>query len=127
MSALFFVPPNELGFRVQSKRSIYGDWYDGTKAFFSDQFASLWWERMQSLQCTNPDRLKEQYRQNTSEDFKNLWEQQQAYYSQGYLITYPEMEMPGLELMHQNEDYLLYQLPTPKSQRPNLSCCACNN
>jgi Domain of unknown function (DUF6798) len=45
----FVVPPNLMGFRVESWRCIYGDWKDGTINFYSPQFGAEWLRRMQAL------------------------------------------------------------------------------
>lgn len=107
--AIVIVPPNELGFRVQSMRSCYGDWYDGTKAFFSEKYARYWWQRMSSLHCTDPARLKEQYSTNTAADFNKIWQNLSKEYSEGYVVTYPDMELQ-LPLAYENEGYKVYRL-----------------
>jgi hypothetical protein len=45
----FIVPPDHLGFRNRSERTIYGDWKDGTMAFWSPAFAREWLRRMKTL------------------------------------------------------------------------------
>jgi hypothetical protein len=47
--AIFVVPPSHEGFRVESERSIYGDWKDGTQAFFNADIGYKWLRRMQRL------------------------------------------------------------------------------
>lgn len=47
--AVFVVPPSHDGFRVESERSIYGDWKDGTQAFFNADVGHEWLRRMQKL------------------------------------------------------------------------------
>jgi hypothetical protein len=47
--AVFIVPPGHDGFRVESERSIYADWKDGTQAFFNADVGHEWLERMQRL------------------------------------------------------------------------------
>jgi hypothetical protein len=47
--AVFIVPPGHDGFRVESERSIYADWKDGTQAFFNAEVGGTWLERMHRL------------------------------------------------------------------------------
>jgi hypothetical protein len=49
INSLAIVPPSEAGFRVRSQRASYGDWFDGTKAFFSEEYAEYWLDHMSSL------------------------------------------------------------------------------
>ena len=46
---VFIVPPNRSGFRVESERTIYGDWKDGTQMFFNPDFGFEWFRRMKAL------------------------------------------------------------------------------
>ena len=48
-SDLFFVDPAFYSFRVYSKRSCYVTWGEGTRSFFSVNFALKWWNRVNSL------------------------------------------------------------------------------
>ena len=47
--AVFIVPPGHDGFRVESERTIYGDWKDGTQAFFNAEVGREWLKRMKRL------------------------------------------------------------------------------
>ncbi len=46
---VFIVPPTQYGFRIQSERTIYGDWYDGTLLNFNPEFGYEWFRRMKKL------------------------------------------------------------------------------
>jgi hypothetical protein len=48
---IFIVPPllATEGFRIESERTIYGDWKDGTQMFFNPSFGYTWFRRIQSL------------------------------------------------------------------------------
>lgn len=45
----FIVPPDQRGFRVDSHRSVYVDWNDGTQNFFNQAFGPAWLERMKHV------------------------------------------------------------------------------
>ena len=48
--ALFLTPTQPGGFRLHSRRSVVGEWRDGTQLFFCAGFAPTWWARMNELQ-----------------------------------------------------------------------------
>jgi len=48
--ALLLTPAHPGGFRVHGRRSIVGEWRDGTQLYFSADFAEPWWSRMADLQ-----------------------------------------------------------------------------
>jgi hypothetical protein len=54
----FIVPPGWMGFRVESERTIYGDWKDGTQTFFNPDFGREWLRRMKLLGYTPDLRTK---------------------------------------------------------------------
>lgn len=108
--AVFIEPPSQRGFRVESLRSSYGTWHDGTKAFFSENYTELWWSRMSSLQCTEPDQLADDYRKNRLADFQKIWSDLDSLHSEGYVICFPDMHLEGLDPAFENEDFLVYQL-----------------
>ena len=109
--AVFIEPPSQQGFRVESLRSSYGTWHDGTKAFFSENYAELWWSRMTRLKCTEPDALALDYRKNKAEDFLDIWTDLGELHSEGYVICFSDMRLNGLEPAFENEDFLVYKMP----------------
>lgn len=108
--AIFIEPPSQAGFRVESLRSSYGTWHDGTKVFFSEEYGELWWSRMKSLRCTNPNRLAKDYRLNTADDFRAIWSELKDMHSEAYVICYKDMQLNGLPLVYENSDFLIYKL-----------------
>ncbi|MEX1088280.1 MAG: endo-1,4-beta-xylanase [Phycisphaeraceae bacterium] len=49
-NAVFLTPASPGGFRINSQRSVVGEWRDGTQLYFSAGFAPTWWQRMNDLQ-----------------------------------------------------------------------------
>lgn len=113
--ALAIVPPSEPGFRVKSLRSSYGDWYDGTKAFFSEEYAEYWLDHMTQLNCTDPDNLKEDYSGLSSEDFLSIWNQESMKHSEGYVVHYADRSVEKLPVAFANKRYVIYQLPSKET------------
>jgi len=114
--ALAIVPPSEPGFRVKSMRSSYGDWYDGTKAFFSEEYAEYWLDHMSKLKCTKPETLKEDYSKLDSADFLKIWEIESDKHSEGYVVHFADRSIEKLPVAFANDKYVIYQLPS--KERP---------
>lgn len=113
--ALAIVPPSEPGFRVKSLRSSYGDWYDGTKAFFSEEYAEYWLDHMTKLNCTDPQTLKEDYSSLSSEDFLRIWNQESMKHSEGYVVHYADRSVEKLPVAFANKQFVIYQLPSKET------------
>tara|TARA_R110002050_G_scaffold256691_1_gene395750 strand:+ start:5056 stop:6678 length:1623 start_codon:yes stop_codon:yes gene_type:complete len=110
MNSLAIVPPAEAGFRVRSKRASYGDWFDGTKAFFSEHYAAYWLDHMKSLGCMDPETLQEDYRKLGREDFLSIWEKEQGKFSEAYVVCYADEALANLEPVFKNRRFAVYQL-----------------
>jgi hypothetical protein len=111
INSLAIVPPAEAGFRVRSKRASYGDWFDGTKAFFSEHYAAYWLDHMESLGCTDPETLKEDYRTLGKEDFLAIWEKEQGEFSEAYAVCYADEAIESWDPVFKNGRFAVYQLP----------------
>ncbi len=109
--SLVIVPPQQLGFRVYSQRSSYGDWYDGTKAFFSETYAAYWWEHMSKLNCTNPDSLVQDYRKNKADVFLKIAREEQKRFKNVYVIQYQESPL-ALPKVNEFGRFVVYRIPS---------------
>jgi len=110
-NSLAIVPPSQAGFRVRSQRASYGDWFDGTKAFFSEQYAEYWLDHMSQLGCTNPNTLSEDYQKLSHEDFQAIWEKEQSKFSEAYVVHYADKNIEKLDCVFKNDRFAIYQLP----------------
>jgi hypothetical protein len=110
--ALAIVPPAEAGFRVRSMRSSYGDWFDGTKAFFSEEYAEYWLDHMTNLNCTDPEQLVESYSALDRSDFMRIWDREEHKHSEGYIIHYANRSVEQLPVAFVNNRFVVYQLPS---------------
>ncbi|MEX0777567.1 MAG: DUF6798 domain-containing protein [Phycisphaeraceae bacterium] len=60
-SELFLTPAQPGGFRTHAHRSVVAEWRDGTQLYFSQDYADLWWQRMNDVQpgmLIAPDRTR---------------------------------------------------------------------
>jgi hypothetical protein len=90
----FIVPPGRRGFRVDSRRSIYVDWNDGTQAFFNQAYGDLWMERMHRAGFSGNDALLEQdYKTLKPTDFESI-AREMEFCSQVYAVLYAGSEAP---------------------------------
>ena len=108
--AMVIVPPSELGFRVRAQRSTYGDWFDGTKAFFSEEYARYWLDHMYSLDAYNPANLKAPYNGLQFEHVLSLGQELAEKNKEVYIIRYQESENYPIAESFSNETFKVYRL-----------------
>jgi len=114
INSLAIVPPLEAGFRVGSQRASYGDWFDGTKAFFSEEYAEYWLDHMTSLGCVRPDSLYQDYQKLRGTDFMKIWRQEKDDFSEAYVVHYANNKLENLDCVFRNEDFAVYRLEETK-------------
>ena len=105
---LFIVPPNYLGFRVESERTIYGDWKDGTQMFFNPEFGKEWIRRMKMIGYVDDNRLEETYRELNEQNFKNIALEQHQF-DKAFVVTFIKINL-NFPLVYQNEKFLVYEI-----------------
>ena len=114
--AVFIVPPGHDGFRVESERAIYGDWKDGTQAFFNLEVGREWLRRMQRLGyhaslpvrgLTGMDALDDAYRHLDREDIAAI--SGEIGTENVYLVDFVGLRrLPG-DAVYQNERYEVFR------------------
>lgn len=109
-NSLIITPPQTPGFRVESRRSVYVSWFEGTRSFFNESYARQWWQRLQSLGTTHPQSLPQQYRQNTAADFRRVAQPHTPKHEAIYVLTYRQHQL-DLTTVYKNKDWALYRLP----------------
>ena len=107
--ALIIVPPAEPGFRVLTKRTVYGVWYDGTKAFFSENFARKWQKRMQTLGYRHSDSLRQTFMKLPAPRFDSIARQEVPNHSEIYLVHYRQNPLSA-EPVYRNQEWEIFQL-----------------
>ena len=116
---VFVVPPLLEGFRVESERAIYGDWKDGTQAFFDPAFGYEWLRRMQNLglQPHTSSRargvtLEERFRRLERSDVVRI-AAELAGHEKVFLVTRGERNDLALPVVYRNEKFVVHELPRP--------------
>jgi len=121
VGAIFIIPPHLNGFRVDSERSVYVTWKDGTVAFFNESLGFEWLERLKLLgyEPTRSGGTLDYLEFGEVADvfgpiYRNLNEEkidriaQVAESCEVYFVTFsdvPELELP---LSYKNNDYVIY-------------------
>jgi hypothetical protein len=95
--AVFIVPPNTLGFRNFSERSIVGDRKDGGSTSYSETFAKEWARRMKQL---------ESYDNFHDGDFLNLAQE----YAASFVVTRSRQTL-SFPKVFENNDFRVYEIP----------------
>jgi len=104
LDAAFIVPPGERGFRVDSHRSVYADWNDGTQNFFNQAFGPAWLERMQKLGFRGDQAtMNRDYRTLQAANFEGIAAELPAA-SQVYAVQFSDTR-PEFPVVFENDRY----------------------
>ena len=120
------MPPGHDGFRVESERAIYGDWKDGTQAFFNVEVGREWMIRMQRLGyrsdmpvrgLTGMEVLDEAYRKLGHDELIDIADEIGS--SKVYVVDFAGATRWTEDPAYRNEEYAVYGLSTPIRPRPD--------
>jgi len=104
MDAGFIVPPGQRGFRVDSHRTVYVDWNDGTQNFFNQAFGPEWLKRMEKVGFSgDPGTMNKGYRTLTAENFQAIASELTAS-SQVYAVLFQDTKA-AFPVVFQNDKY----------------------
>ncbi|MBI1193483.1 MAG: hypothetical protein GC205_09935 [Bacteroidetes bacterium] len=109
LDAGFIVPPGQRGFRVDSHRTVYVDWNDGTQNFFNQAFGPAWLERMKNVGFSgDPATMDQGYRALTEANFQGIATELPAS-SQVYAVLFRPTDQP-FPVVFQNDKYLVVRV-----------------
>jgi len=115
---VFITPPAIEGFRIQSERSIYGDWKDGQQAYFNPEFGYEWEKRMNALgmnnlyKCKeNPHILEDNFRKLSMDRMDTIARDIRMNGHKVYLVTYADVALKNFSRMYQNTNFAVYLVP----------------
>lgn len=125
---LFIVPPllKTEGFRVESERSSYGDWKDGTAMFFNPAYGYEWYERMKRLGYVPPDkpefafdvidaRLEQGYISLAEDDFLNIAREMPGEIGKVFVVRFREYPPLNFPVVYQNNHFLVSEILPERS------------
>ena len=116
---VFIVPPNRSGFRVESERTIYGDWKDGTQMFFNPDFGFEWFRRMKALGYKkeleirgfkNVKELETGFKRMSEEDFISVANDVERDGEKTFVVMFEEKDTLRFPIVYRNENYLVYEI-----------------
>ncbi len=106
----FIVPPHLEGFRVESERTIYGDWKDGTQMFFNPSFGFEWIRRMEKLGYTAGVDLVKSYENLNEAQFISVAQEAQYKNNTVYMIMMKDRAPLNFPVSYENEEFVVYKV-----------------
>lgn len=103
VDAVFITPPYYYGFRVESQRTVVGEWKDGTQQYFSVPYTALWWQRMQDLHAAGASDIR--YNDLDATALAAI----AAKYQADFVVFFIERELP-FPVVYRNQWFRVYQV-----------------
>lgn len=110
---LFIVPPTTEGFRVESERTVYGDWKDGTLMNFNPAFGLEWYRRMERLGYREGTSLEQGFKALTESEFRSIAEEimnQESQKHKVFLVTALSNQALEFPKVYRNDRYITYDI-----------------
>ena len=111
-SAAFIVPPYLEGFRIESQRTVYCDWKDGTLLNFNPQFGEEWFSRLEKLGYKKGGSLQNGYENLTEKDFMDIAEELSAKNKDRsvLLVVNNDRDKLGFHEVYRNDKFTIYKI-----------------
>ncbi len=111
---LFIVPPDMRGFRIDSERSIVGDYKDGIQMYFNPEFGYQWKQRMELLGAGSTMAETDLGRTYLTMDEERITAISDSFSEQHttiYMVS-SQARSPGLDfpLVYENEQYTVHKV-----------------
>lgn len=108
--AAFIVPPYLEGFRVESERTLYGEWKDGTQMIFNPAFGHEWMRRMENLGYKKETPLKDAYSALSQDDFKKVAVELDSEHSKVFAVVPVEMKSLDFPVTYSNDKFSVVEI-----------------
>lgn len=110
-NAAFIAPPYLEGFRVESERTLYGEWKDGTQMFFDPSFGNEWMRRMKMMGFNESKKLSESYKELRESDFLMISDEARiGENSKVYAVVPLEMKTLHFRKAYSNGKFSVYEI-----------------
>lgn len=111
---LFVVPPQLTGFRIESERSVYCEWKDGTQMFFNPSFGTEWIRRMRMLgykgsPSPSDDLLRKHYESLDENGFKAIAQEGTFPRSNVYVVMAKERPLLNFPTVYANNHFVVFK------------------
>lgn len=107
---VFIVPPNLDGFRIESERTIYGDWKDGSEMGLNPSFGYEWFERMKALGYQKGISLEDGFKNLDETDFINIANTIRVNGHRAFLVMFKERDTLDFPVIYTNERFTVYEI-----------------
>lgn len=110
--AAFIVPPYLEGFRVESERTLYGEWKDGTQMLFNPSFGHEWMRRMEKLGYKKEEPFRNSFRNLTEHDFEQIAGEMKTEHSKIFAVVPAEMKVANASpVIYSNKEFSVFEVP----------------
>jgi len=110
---VFIVPPRMEGFRVESERSIYADWKDGTMMNFDPAFGREWGRRMNRLGVASRSSLENCPARLDAEDLMSIAREDLGSFDRVFVVEGAAAARNDLPLVYRNTRFGVWAIPRP--------------
>ena len=120
--SLFITPPHLTGFRLESERSQFASWKDGTYGILSKPFARKWWARISAL-CNPPLTTETEAKKVCSSNYRQLTPERIEALARRWPVTHIVVVAPQAlpwPALYTKNGFRLYAIPRPASAEPPL-------
>ena len=108
-NTVFIVPPYLEGFRVESERTVYADWKDGTLLNFNPAFGLEWLRRMEKLGYEKNSSLQDGFKGLREKNFLHVAEEISAVHSV-LLVIEKDGATLNFPKLYENEKFIVYKI-----------------
>ena len=109
----FVVPPWLHGFRVESERTVYGDWKDGTLMNFNPDFGYEWIRRMEKLGYQKGMSITDRFQGLRELDFQAIAGEMAANINdpgQVFLVRISDGVFLDFPIAYENKKFVMYRI-----------------
>jgi 4-amino-4-deoxy-L-arabinose transferase-like glycosyltransferase len=108
--SIFITPPDMAGFRIESERTTYAEYKDGTQMFFNPKFGEEWFDRMQKLGFKNYNTMRIDYQKLTENDLENIAAQTGDTKRPVFAVKHSDVKILQFPVVYRNDEFIIYRV-----------------
>ena len=110
IDSVFITPPELEGFRIESERTTYAEYKDGTQMFFNPGFGKEWFARMQKLGFKNPGTIRADYQKLSENDFQRIAAQIDGIKRPIFVVRHFDTRMLRFPVVYRDAGFTIYKI-----------------